>query len=260
MLRAGSPAQVEALTRVWKSIEDTASAVAGGLLADLERLSASWTGSASREFERRVGSVTGYAEKLRDEASAIRTGLSVMSAALRETQRLAEHPDEVVPALAFDGLLGGVLGTESAGLVGTAMLQEERDKARERMVRLVSGLAAQYGVVDHGTWPAEVTPAPADLPNALGSALAGAGPVTQSGTELLGSGSGPLSGAASQAAFIAAPVAAVAAERARQNAATRPVAGLTGASGHAPTSHVAGAPGPLGREAAPTGGTLMSGN
>jgi uncharacterized protein YukE len=193
MLRAGSPGQIETAAGAWKSISDTAARLAASLRRDLDLLAMSWTGPAGRAFIHRLGQMASYAQRLADEANAIRTGLSVMSAALAEAQRQAEQPDRPIPAerAAFEGVVTGVLGHQ--------MTPEAAEQARARIVQLVANLAAEYGVVNHGTWPVAIPPAPEALGGVLGAAgrtadLAGtrlsavADPRHDAGTELLGSG------------------------------------------------------------------------
>jgi WXG100 family type VII secretion target len=202
MLRAGSPGRIDAVAATWKSISDTAAKLAANLRRDLDSLALSWTGPAGRAFVDRFGQVASYAQRLADESNAIRTGLSVMSAALAEAQRQAEQPDRVVPfERAFAGVVNSTLGHE--------MTVEAAEQARARIVQLVADLAAEYGVVDHGTWPAAIPPAPdgpaggVPDPAASPSPLTGTGltaavtdPPHSAGTVLLGLESGPLHGGA----------------------------------------------------------------
>ncbi|BCB76268.1 hypothetical protein GCM10022251_25280 [Phytohabitans flavus] len=159
-LQAGSPRQVEKVIGAWRAAEEAAEAVATTLGRDLGALSLTWNSVAGREFQYRLGLISAYARKLADEASAIRTGLAVMSTALRQAQRQAEpeQADVVV------GPASGVVGPA----FGHTMVEEERAKSRERLAVLVANLATEYVLTDHGAWPRSVPAPPPDLPAGVG--------------------------------------------------------------------------------------------
>lgn len=174
LLHAGSPAQVDAVADNWRTIEDMIGALTPGLRRDLATLGRSWTGVGAREFQRRIGLVADFAGALADEATALRTGLSVMSGALTEAQRLAEPSQIDAPQWHLDGVLGQALGH--------TMTPQELAKAHERMVLLVASLAAEYAIADHANWPAAVPDAPEGLP----TSPAGSGAAVTSTTSLAG--------------------------------------------------------------------------
>jgi hypothetical protein len=155
-LGAGSPAQVEALTTVWRRVEEALQALTAGLGQDLLTLQQSWTGVGSQEYQYRLGLAVTWAEALRTEAAAIRTGLSLMAGMLADAQRRAEPDPDDGGEWAFDGLLGPALGH--------SVPAAEKARAHERLARLVAELAAGYGIVDHRTWPAALPDVPVDLP------------------------------------------------------------------------------------------------
>ena len=170
-LQAGSANQVDTVADTWASIGDTVSAISATLQQDLKRLLPDWTSQGSREFHYRLDLIARYAQTLADEASAMRTGLTVMASSLRETQRRAEPPSAGHDAaFAVGHLLDGVVGTN----LGRVLPAAEKAQAHERMVRLIARLAAHYGVADHGTWPLMVPEAPIDLPaSGVSTGLAG---------------------------------------------------------------------------------------
>jgi hypothetical protein len=161
-LGAGSPAQVEALTTVWRRVEDVLEALTSALGQDLLTLQQSWTGVGSQEYQYRLGLAVTWADALRKEAAAIRSGLSLMAGMLADAQRRAEPDPDEGGEWAFDGLLGSALGH--------SVPAAEKARAHEILARLVAELAAGYGIVDHRTWPAALPDVPVDLP---GEAVAG---------------------------------------------------------------------------------------
>ena len=174
MLMHGSTDQIDSLVATWKTMETTVSALAASLRADLDRLRLGWDSPAGREFDRRVGLIAEFAQTLAEEFCAIHTGLSVMSAALADAKSKAEHPDQpphpdpLPQNLHGVGTLLHLLGNVVEGVIGSQLGHEldpaEKEKARNRMVQVVCTLAAEYRVVDYGTWPPRVPPPPADTP------------------------------------------------------------------------------------------------
>ncbi|WP_203902487.1 hypothetical protein [Virgisporangium aliadipatigenens] len=190
-LQAGSPQQVDAVADRWKVAEEAIGAVAATLRKETERLLIRWNSPGSREFQYRLSLVVAYAQKLSDEASAMRGGLSVMGHSLKKAQRTAE-PATTAPPEYQVGIVDPALGHQMAA--------EEAAKARDRIAALVATLAAEYAVADHGQWPAGMPEAPVDLPlteKLLDPAgLTGGAPVEAAalpgdtpGTELAGAGS-----------------------------------------------------------------------
>ncbi len=161
MLKAGSPRQVATTADAWASIADTLAALAATLTHDLGRLGRTWSGHASREFASRIGLIAEYANALSREAAAMRTGLTVMGNALQQAQRQAESPAAAAVNEADD--LPSAHGT---GL-GWAAPAQEAKRAQERMAWLVAKLAAEYGVVAHGTWPRALPAPPRGMPGVL---------------------------------------------------------------------------------------------
>lgn len=155
-LRAGTPTQVEGLAASWRRTEDALRALATTLRRDLDALARFWVGVGSDEYQRRLTIVAAWAEALLDEAVAIRTGLSLMSSMLADTQSRAEPDAPAAEDWAADGLLGPALGH-----TGTAA---DRARAQERIARLVAELAAGYAVADHRVWPSAAPEVPQGLP------------------------------------------------------------------------------------------------
>lgn len=177
-LMAGSPTQIDGMVTSWKSAEGSARSVSDTLKRDLERLQPTWNSAAGREFQRRLGLIVSFADHLAGEFTTMHTGLTSMSGALTEAKKQAEavdpektdDNDKTISGAAKGAAVGtvfGPVGTVAGGVVGGFLGhdqdEEEKAKARERMVVLVATLAAGYGVTDHG-WPKTAVQPPADLP------------------------------------------------------------------------------------------------
>ena len=201
-LHQGSPPTLTRQADAWRRTGETVAALAAVLSRDLDRLGTRWTGRGSEEFQSRIALIATYAQDLANEAASISTGTTVMAQALAEAQRQAEPgPAAPVPAVfaaaspgaallsaaasqpTLDAVLGPALGHITAPAQQTA--------AYERMVALVSQLAAQYGVADQANWPVTIPDAPAGMPGAV---PAGAGPT--SGLAGMGTGSLAMHGSA----------------------------------------------------------------
>lgn len=178
-LNAGNPDQVDDIASKWKSLQDTADHLAASLARDLERLGHEWDSESGREFARRVGLIVSYARTLAGEFGHIKDGLALMSWPLREAKKKAENPadtddhDKTVQDAAAGATIGGaiagpggaVVGGVIGGLMGHNQDEQEQEAARQRIIQLVAGLAAEYEVTSRQTWPDTVPVAPADLPD-----------------------------------------------------------------------------------------------
>lgn len=168
-LMAGQPGQVDGLAAEWQTMEQTLNSLAGDLESDLEKLRTSWQSASGEEFQRRVRAIVQYARDLADSFHNVREGLTMMSGPLREAQAKAEHPDETddydkTIKGALYGSVAGVPGMLIGGIYGHQKDEEEREKAHQRMVRLVANLAADYNVTKETRWRGSVA-APAALPD-----------------------------------------------------------------------------------------------
>lgn len=254
-LMAGLPAQVDSVAAGWRKAENAVGSLAAELRADLARLAPTWSGTGSREYQYRLRLVVAYAEKLAEEATAMRTGLEVMSGALADARRRAapDRPEPPAPQLdAAAAALGGLTA------LGRTMPDDERAKARERVAAIVARLAADYAIADHRSWPASMPVEPPGMPTGLGTpAPVGADPMpttpsTEDSAVTALAGAGVFTGApaaTTTAAVVGAPLASPAG----------PVTSLVGAEpvlGGVPR-HVTGHSGAGQTATAVTGGAPM---
>jgi uncharacterized protein YukE len=187
MLMAGRPQEVDTLAASWASVRDSVNGLAGALEADLTSLSHAWEGPAFDEFHRRVSSVSTFATTLGGEFDAVRSGLTLLSGPLREAQQQAESPAATDD---HDGLVGGAakgaaagsllgpVGTIGGGIVGGifghSQDEAEKERAHQRMISLVAGLAVNYDLTSVTEWTPPPPP-PSGLPEGISSLGAAAG-------------------------------------------------------------------------------------
>jgi uncharacterized protein YukE len=180
-LMAGAPAQVDSLVDTWHTAAETLRATAANLRTDLATLRDSWAGESSNAFQSRAALVAAWAEELADEAVAMQTGMSAMSAALTHAQGHGGPAPDRTTAWDHDGVLGPLLGH--------TVTEAELVQSQEQLARVVAELAVAYEMTDHSQWS---TPWPAASPDLPGTAVAsdvalGADPApAPTGTELAG--------------------------------------------------------------------------
>ncbi|HEX5594634.1 MAG TPA: WXG100 family type VII secretion target [Micromonosporaceae bacterium] len=206
-LMAGDPEQVENLASKWSSLETTIDGLARSLESDLDKLKAGWSSAAGVEFSRRLGLIRAFANDLAGEFGSMRRGLSLMATPLRKAQQQAEHPDETddhdktIKGAVTGGIIAGPAGALVGGYLGHRKDQEEQEKAHRRMVQLVAGVAVEYGMSDHSTWPTQVKAPPPDLPGTIeGSTSPSAGPQVSQSSAAPGTGTGTGGGRTASAA------------------------------------------------------------
>lgn len=202
-LFAGNPCVVENTIAAWKSAERQADTLAGAIDRDLDRVVAGWEGAGGNEFRERVGLISTFSRDLSGDFLATHSGLSQMSTALSEAQAKAESPeetddhDQLANGALHGAAVGAVLGPGGAvagafigGIFGHNQDEEEKERARQRMVALVTGVAAQYEMADRGDWRPFAAP-PTGLPQ--GDPTTGANPASgpRVGSPSLAPGTGP---------------------------------------------------------------------
>jgi uncharacterized protein YukE len=180
-LMAGDPDQVDSAAAKFSSLRDTVEGVHTSLDTDLEALAQGWNSDSGAEYQRRLGLVSSFAHSLHYDFDSLQGTLTQWSSLLRTAKKHAENPadtdnaDQTVKdaatGAAIGGLVGGVPGAAIGGLVGGWFGhnadEEEKQKAHERMIALVAGLAANYDMTDR--LPDMVTQPPTDMPLTTGS-------------------------------------------------------------------------------------------
>jgi hypothetical protein len=168
-LKAGDPGQVDMMAAAWKSLHDTADSLATTLNSDLAKLTAGWSSSSGTEYQRRLGLISGFSSTMAGEFSTLQQHLTLMAGELRTAQKQAEDPaatdnnDHLVTDAAIGFAVAGPVGGVIGGWFGHDQDEAEKEKARQRMVQLVAGLAADYAVATGDGWE-QIVPVPIDLP------------------------------------------------------------------------------------------------
>ncbi|WCN82038.1 WXG100 family type VII secretion target [Micromonospora sp. LH3U1] len=147
---AGKPEQIEGVAAQWAELKGILDGVGRELSGDLEKLGNTWTGSAGREFHRRLSLIVAHSDALGEGMAGIKQGLTMMADHLRAGQKQAESPEETDDNdKAVSGALKGAAtfglpGAVVMGVLGHQQDKEEQDKAHQRMVNLVAELASGY--------------------------------------------------------------------------------------------------------------------
>lgn len=165
---AGDPDQVEDLASSWSRVESALTNISDELNKSLSELGRIWRSTAATEFQQRVRLVTSFARDLASDVGHLRTGLHLMANALREAKNNAEDPAETEDhdkaiAGALLGMPLGPVGSAAGAFIGDKLDEAERQRAHERMVRVVANLAAAYATTVALQWT-EASAAPVGLP------------------------------------------------------------------------------------------------
>ncbi|MET7669830.1 WXG100 family type VII secretion target [Micromonospora luteifusca] len=149
---AGEPEQIEGVATQWAELKGILDGVGRDLSGDLEKLGNTWTGSAGREFHRRLSLIVAHADALGEGMAGIKQGLTMMADHLRSAHKQAESPEETddndkaisgtIKGAATFGLPGALV----MGIAGHQQDKEEQEKAHQRMVNLVADLASSYEI------------------------------------------------------------------------------------------------------------------
>ncbi|MFF0366845.1 WXG100 family type VII secretion target [Micromonospora sp. NPDC005087] len=146
---AGKPEQIDGVAAQWASLKGILDGLGRELSGDLEKLGNTWTGSAGREFQRRLTLIVDHAESLGAGMADVKQALTMMASQLRTAHKQAESPDETddndkAVSGALKGAAFGLPGAIVGGIMGHQQDKEEQEKAHQRMVNVVAELAAGY--------------------------------------------------------------------------------------------------------------------
>ncbi|WP_433128791.1 WXG100 family type VII secretion target [Micromonospora sp. CA-240977] len=149
---AGKPEQIEGVATQWAELKGVLDGLGRELSGDLEKLGNTWTGSAGREFHRRLSLIVAHSDALGEGMAGIKQGLTMMADHLRTAHKEAESPEETDDNdKAISGTIKGAAtfglpGAMVMGFVGHQQDKQEQEKAHQRMVNLVAELASSYEI------------------------------------------------------------------------------------------------------------------
>ncbi|MFE9190716.1 WXG100 family type VII secretion target [Micromonospora sp. NPDC007208] len=164
-LMAGKPEQIEGVATQWAELKGILDGLGRELSGDLDKLGNTWTGSAGREFHRRLSLIVAHTDALGEGMAGIKQGLTMMADHLRAAHKQAESPEETddndkaIGGAIKGGAAFGLTGLIVGGIAGHQQDKAEQEKAHQRMVNLVADLASSY---DISAYDRVVDPPPPD--------------------------------------------------------------------------------------------------
>nr|WTA68269.1 hypothetical protein OHB51_03600 [Micromonospora sp. NBC_00855] len=164
-LMAGKPEQIEGVATQWAELKGILDGLGRELSGDLDKLANTWTGSAGREFHRRLSFIVAHTDALGEGMAGIKQGLTMMADHLRAAHKQAESPEETddndkaIGGAIKGGAVFGLTGLIVGGIAGHQQDKAEQEKAHQRMVNLVADLASSY---DISAYDRVVEPPPPD--------------------------------------------------------------------------------------------------
>ncbi|MBM0232498.1 WXG100 family type VII secretion target, partial [Micromonospora sp. STR1_7] len=147
---AGKPEQIEGVAAQWAALKGILDGLGRELSGDLEKLGNTWTGSAGREFQRRLGLIVAHSDALGEGMADVKQALTMMAGQLRTAHKQAENPeetddnDQLLSGALRGGATFGLPGAVIGGMLGHQQDKEEQERAHKRMVNVVAELAAGY--------------------------------------------------------------------------------------------------------------------
>ncbi|GAA3304290.1 hypothetical protein Dvina_30855 [Dactylosporangium vinaceum] len=191
-IMASDPEQVAAVAAKITSLRNTLGTLRDTLHADLAGLHKSWASDAGIEYQRRLGLIADFASSLHADMDSVQTTLTNWVPLLKEARTQAEKDnpaktddhDKTIKDAAIGAAIGSPLGPPgmvAGGVIGGWMGhdedEEEKKKAHDRMVQIVTDLAVGYYTTDR--MPDEVTGpeegVPVDTTNVLTDTTTGPG-------------------------------------------------------------------------------------
>ncbi|MEU4555824.1 WXG100 family type VII secretion target [Micromonospora violae] len=164
-LMAGKPEQIEGVAAQWAELKGILDGLGRELNGDLEKLANTWTGSAGREFHRRLSLIVAHTDALGEGMAGVKQGLTMMADHLRDARKQAESPEETddndkaIAGAIKGGAAFGLTGLIVGGIAGHQQDKAEQEKSHQRMVNLVADLASSY---DISAYDRVVDPPPPD--------------------------------------------------------------------------------------------------
>ncbi|MEU8086231.1 WXG100 family type VII secretion target [Micromonospora sp. NPDC049101] len=149
---AGKPEQIEGVAAQWAELKGVLDGLGRELSGDLEKLGNTWTGSAGREFHRRLSLIVAHSDALGEGMAGIKQGLTMMAEHLRSAHKQAESPEETddndkaISGTVKGAVTFGLPGAMVMGVLGHQQDKQEQEKAHQRMVNLVAELASGYEI------------------------------------------------------------------------------------------------------------------
>jgi uncharacterized protein YukE len=151
-LMAGKPEQIEGVAAQWAELKGILDGLGRELSGDLEKLGNTWTGSAGQEFHRRLSFIVAHTDALGEGMAGVKQALTMMADHLRDAHKQAESPEETddndkaIGGAIKGGAVFGLTGAIVGGIAGHQQDKAEQEKAHQRMVNLVAGLADSYEI------------------------------------------------------------------------------------------------------------------
>jgi hypothetical protein len=165
MLNAADIDGIGKAAGAWYNTSNVLYTIADDLTAGLLQLRQNWTGVAADAFQKLMFALVARIRSMADEATAMQTGLSMMSASVGVAKDLLSGGVVLPSAL---GVLGGLVDAQLGYVSG-----QPTDTAR-----VIADLALDYAMIERKVWygplPTRTPDPPPAVPAADPSALAGA--------------------------------------------------------------------------------------
>lgn len=164
-LKEGDPTQVSGLTTKWHQIVEGLHDLHINLDKELKTIDGRWTSGSGDEFQRRMGLVSEFSCRLAEDIGNYQVSIDDLNSELRDAQSKMENPEDTDDndSAIKDGAIGalaGPFGALAGAYYGHKQDEQQKKDAKNRMVRLVAGLAGDYQPFGTGN-PPDVPP---DLP------------------------------------------------------------------------------------------------
>jgi len=188
-LHPADPHSLQATSDSWHVARQRLHDLAAQIQQDVSALMQTWSGSAGAEYEQRLHTVTGFSRDVASSAGQVSDGLNRMVGPVHtaKDQARSENPadtdnnDKAVKLGVVGAVAGGPIGAGIGAFFGHKMDEEEKEKARQRMIQTIGQLAASYDVTTHQSWPPHPAAPPSGLPGSSVGGAAGAAAASSGG-------------------------------------------------------------------------------